>query len=617
MSKIIELTEKYERNGWPSLPRPDIKAPQGWNLALITAQERIRNHQLSPDGKTIAFIKDDGHLSDIFTLPAEGGVPARQSVERALVAYWDDEIPQWSPDGKWLAFTQQDHVHILPREGGLAQKLTDFTESASMLCWMPDSERLLISITRHEADQILLTDRKGGWPQALTDDNLGDHWQPDPAPDGRSIVYALRRFDDLNRSDICLLELAEGKTRTLYGLPKIRAWNPRFSPDGRQIAFTSDAGGWKDLWLVQADGQGLRQISHLNADIVQHAWSPQGDSLAVIVNRGGAFVLGLLHAQSGEFTALRGGEGLHTNPCFSPDGKTLTFEYESPVQPPEIYRLELTTGSEKQLTFSFLPALAANRLVMPARVSYRSFDGLEIPAFLYRPHQPNGAAIVHPHGGPSSQYAFEWDILAQYLVAKGYTFLAPNYRGSTGYGIPFEQANYNDWGGGDTKDCLEAASYLASLPGIDPTRIASMGGSYGGYMTMNVLSRDPQYRYACGVAKYGDSNLVSSWAQCNRHLRLYTEIFLGHPAKNRSVYQAGSPITDLGKVQKPVLILHGLEDTVVPPEASEEIVYELKRQDKTYEYKTYPGEPHGFLLRQSQMDVYERLERFLDWYLLP
>ena len=93
-------------------------------------------------------------------------------------------------------------------------------------------------------------------------------------------------------------------------------------------------------------------------------------------------------------------------------------------------------------------------------VSYKSFDGLEIPAFLFKPKKPNHAAILHPHGGPSSLYAAEWDILAQYLVAKGYTFIAPNYRGSTGFGLQFEHANYGDWGGGDLQDCLHGARYL-------------------------------------------------------------------------------------------------------------------------------------------------------------
>jgi dipeptidyl aminopeptidase/acylaminoacyl peptidase len=616
MSKIIEMTEKYERNGWPSIPRPDVKAPKGWSLELITAQERIRSHQLSPDGKTIAYIKDDGHLSDVYTLPAEGGWPARVSFSRKLTAYWDDEIPQWSPDGRWLAFGIGGHVHLAPADGGLPKKLTDFTEAAGGPRWMPDSRRIIVSVTRHEADQLVLTDLDGRWPRPLTDSADGDHWDPHPAPDGKSIAYVLRRFDDLNRTDICLLNLESDQTRTLYGQAKIRAWRPRFSPDSAAIAFTSEQGGWNDLWLIRPDGEGLRQLSKLGADIVQHEWSPDSKTLAVIVNRAGAFHLGLLDAQSGEYTELRAGNGLHTNPCFTPDGAHLTFEYESPLQPPEIYRMELASRQIRQLTFSFIPALAANPLVMPEAISYQSFDGLEIPAFLFRPEKPNGAAIMHPHGGPSSQYAFEWDVLAQYLVAKGYTFIAPNYRGSTGYGIEFEHANYNDWGGGDARDCIAAAKHLKTLPGLDPNRIASMGGSYGGYLTLCMLSRDLEYNYACGIAKYGDSNLVSSWAQCNRELRLYTEIFLGHPAKNRAAYQAGSPLEDFHNIRKPVLLLHGLEDDVVPPEASEEIVHELKRLDKTYEYKTYSGEPHGFLMRQTQLDAYERLERFLDWYLL-
>ena len=151
---------------------------------------------------------------------------------------------------------------------------------------------------------------------------------------------------------------------------------------------------------------------------------------------------------------------------------------------------------------------------MPERVNYESYDGLKIPALLFKPHKPNGAALVHPHGGPSSLYSYEWDILMQYLVAKGYTVLAPNYRGSIGYGVDFEHANYGDWGKGDTQDCLYGAKFLRTLPGIDPARIAVFGGSYGGYLTVCCLSRDPEYLFACGITKYGDSNLITSWAQC-------------------------------------------------------------------------------------------------------
>ena len=616
MENTSKPTAKYESNGWPSIQRPDVKPPEGWSLSLITSVERIRNHRLAPDGKTIAYIKDGENLSDVFTLPASGGWPARISTDRGLVAYWDDEVPQWSPDGQWLAFTIDGHVHAAPGIGGLPKKITDFTDGSFAPKWMPDSHGLLVGVTRHEADQILLTDRHGAWPRALTDKPDGDHWDPNPSPDGQSITFTFRPFDDLNRTDICVIDLPGGEIRRLYGKPKVRAWMPRWSPDGQWIAFISQEAGWDDLWLSRSNGEGLHQVTKLGADVSDIEWSPNSKQIACTVNHNGSFDLFIIEPDSGNALELRGGLGYHSRPQWMPDGGSLTFEYESPVEPPDLFCMELATRKVKQLTFSNPQALVHNELVMPELVSYKSFDGLEIPAFLFRPKKSNRAAVLHPHGGPSSLYAAEWDILAQYLIAKGYTFIAPNYRGSTGFGLQFEHANYGDWGGGDLQDCLYGAKYLRSLRGLDPARIAIMGGSYGGYMTACSLSCDPEYLFACGIAKYGDANLVSSWAQCRRELRLYTEVFLGHPSKNRQAYVDGSPIHQVGNVKKPVLLLHGLLDDVVPPEASEEWAQALKAHGKTFEYKTYANEPHGFLHRDNQLDAYARIERFLDWYLL-
>ncbi len=325
----------------------------------------------------------------------------------------------------------------------------------------------------------------------------------------------------------------------------------------------------------------------------------------------------MLQLPEGTLIDLRTGSGTHTNPNWAQDGSFITFEYESPTSPPEIFRMELPAKTTRQLTFSITPALMANKLITPERVSYKSIDGLEIPAFLFHPDKPNGAAILYPHGGPSAQYGYEWDLSAQYLMAKGYTLLAPNYRGSTGYGVKFEHANYNNWGLGDTEDCLNGARFLGGLPGIDPARLAIMGNSYGGYLTNCSLARDPEYLFACGIAKYGDANTLSSWALCKRDLRLYTEIFLGHPASNRKVYHQSCPINDVQKVQKPLLLLHGLQDDVVPPQASEEWAEALRAHGKTFEYKTYSGESHGFLRIETKLDVLTRIERFLDWYLMP
>jgi Tol biopolymer transport system component len=260
MENPVKLTEKYERNGWPSLKRPDIKPPAGWNLSLLTSLERIRSHALSVQGD-IAYIKDGETLSDVFMMPSNGGWPARITTDRSLAAYWDDEIPEWSPDGKWVAFGIKGHVHIVPREGGLPKKITDFTAAASAPRWMPDSNGLIVTVERDETDQLLLTDREGSWPRALTTDATGDHWDARPSPDGKFIAFNLRRFDDLNRLDIILLEIATGRQVTLYGKPSTRAMSPKWSPDGKWISFISQETGREELHLIKPDGQGLHQLT--------------------------------------------------------------------------------------------------------------------------------------------------------------------------------------------------------------------------------------------------------------------------------------------------------------------------------------------------------------------
>ena len=124
---------------------------------------------------------------------------------------------------------------------------------------------------------------------------------------------------------------------------------------------------------------------------------------------------------------------------------------------------------------------------------------------------------------------------------RGYTFFTPNFRGSTGYGWAFEHGNYDDWGVGDMQDVLHGAKFLHTLPWIDRERIGILGSSYGGYMVACCLARDPEYLFACGVSKFGDANVYSSWAQCERATRLYTEMMLGHPRDNWIVYRNASP----------------------------------------------------------------------------
>ncbi|MDI6769560.1 MAG: S9 family peptidase [Anaerolineales bacterium] len=609
------ILEKYEYSGQPSLARPDLHPPEGWSLALVASVQRIYNHRLSPDGGRIAFFWHREDLADLYVLPAAGGWPQRMTTDRPSLPYWQDETPQWSPDGCWLAFSSGEHVRILDSRGGLSKKLQIPLQDSASPVWLADNDRLVVAATVDETPRLYLTDRAGSFARALTREP-GSDFDARPSPDCRSVAFVRWPDDDLNRRDIRLVDLESGETRLLSGLPATKEWSPRWSPDGQWLAFLSQRTEFSQVWLVRADGRDLHQLTDEGREVNELAWSPDGARLACTVNRGGRRELVLFDVQTGSRSELRGGDGIHAHPNWSPDGRFITVEYESPVQPPEVCRVDLADGRLTPLTFSLPPALARNPLVMPEEVKYKSADGAEIPALLFKPARPNGAALVNPHGGPAEQYEFYWDIFPQYLAAKGYTLLMPNYRGSTGFGRTFEHKNYGDWGGGDVQDCLSAADFLRGLPGIDPARIGIFGESFGAYLTNCCLAADPD-RFACGVSIYGDADLFTSWAQCNGFIRRYTEMQMGHPAANRKAYEAGTIIARLAGIRKPLLLLHGLEDDIVPPQASEELARELRRLGKVFEYKTYAGEPHGFQKRANLLDALERMERFFDWYLLP
>lgn len=615
MLRELENKGLYERGGWPAQPRPDIRPPAGWGLPLITSVGRPRSHTPSPDGSWIAFIWDRDDASDLYLVPTQGGWPMRQTFDREPVAAWIDEAPVWSPDGHWLAYTDRGHVWILEAGGGAPRKISSFAQAAMTPRWMADSYHLLIGVERDEREQILLTDRDGSWPRPVAR-GPGHETSPESSPDGSRIAYLHAPPDDLDRSDLMLLEVQSGRIDRLVGIPGHALGGPTWSPDGLRLAYSSDRSGFHEVYLFDLATGNERRLTHFGCDVEDYAWSPDGRRLVCAVNREGSIDLAVVDAVSGAARDLRRGPGLHSRPQWLPDGATITFEYEDPIRPPDLYRIDVETGQVVQLTFSNPPALEALDLVMPEPLRYRSLDGLEIPAFIYRPRHPNGAAIVNPHGGPTSQYGLEWDIWAQYLVGKGYTWLAPNFRGSTGYGLEFERANRDAWGAGDTEDCLAAADYLKAMPWIDPRRLGIYGASYGSYLAVCALAFDPDYRFTAAVAKYGDCNILTSWAQGERGARQEMERMMGHPALWRENYLNGSPVLKADRIRAPILIVHGLEDEIVHPLQSEELVEALKREGKTYEYRTYPDEGHGLLRRANQLDFFAHMERFVDWYLL-
>jgi dipeptidyl aminopeptidase/acylaminoacyl peptidase len=596
------VTELYE--GVKAQPRKDLAPPPHWRLEAVAHTPRPRSLTLAADRRHACFI-EDRDTSDVYWLDLDHGVPERLTTGRALAPFWEDAAPRPSPDGRTVAYTADGHVWLVPTAGGPPRKLVEGGGPR----WI-DHARLVISVERDDATRLAVVDVERPWPQGLSEiDDLGDEEEPAVSPDGTKVAFTFHPRDDLNRSDIRVHNLEMGVTSGLTRTTGMHDRSPAWSPDSKTLVFVSERSGFYELHLIGSDYED-RQLTHAGADHSELEWHPDGTRILAVRGRRNRFDLVSVDASSGEATVLAEG-GVWGAPHWTVHGDVIAT-YESHDTPPE---LRHAGGGPRHA-----PAPKAVASAPHARleeVTFPSFDGLEIPGFLLRPRGDKVPAIVNPHGGPTAAAADDWDGHAQYFVDKGYAWLTVNFRGSTGYGRDFERANHGVWGVDDTRDCLAAADYLRTLDWVDGDRLAIFGGSYGSYMALLAVVDDPERRYRCAATKYGDCDILTSWAQGDRLGVQDLERMMGHPATDRAGYRAGSPFHRLENLQVPLLIAHGERDERVHPQQSEQLVTELRRLGgKTFEYVTYPTEGHGFLHAGPQLDYYRRLERFLDWHLL-
>lgn len=596
---------------------------------MLTGWNYIHHHGLSPDGQYLAYVWQREGNCDLYVMPIHGPAelgfrdawPRRLTFDRPAQAAWTDIPPRWSPDNRFLAYAARGDIWIVPIEGGRPRRLTEGKFGDHAPIFSPDGSRIYFVSGRGDYDALCYTTPAGDWPVALTHFD-GDISDPRPSPDGRQIAFVHHPQDDLNRWEICVVSAEGGAVRHLTGAPGVWDMQPRWSPESAAIAFTSNRSGWTELYLLTLATGELRQMTNGAADVIGYGWSPGGRRIALSINHNGAADLYLLKVESGEMQLLRAANGWHSLPQWRSDRHWLTVEFESPTMLPDVWRVDATTGEAQPVTFSTPPALAAAGMVEPEFVTYQSSGEATIPALLFRPRAATAdspcPAVVYPHGGPTDEYARTFDMVVQWLVAKGYAVLTPNYRGSTGYGLAHQHALHGNWGIVDSDDMLAAADYLAGLDWVDGGRLGIYGASYGSYLALLALARDDRQprRYKCGVAKYGDCDILASWAQGDRPGREDLERQMGHPSANRAGYRAGSPVYDVANIKAPLLILHGADDDRVHPKQSEQLVEEMKRQGKTFELFIYEGEGHGFLQIGNLQHFYATLGRFLDWYLL-
>ncbi len=601
----------------PSEKRKDRPPPPHWRLESIASVPRPHNLATSPDRSQIVFTLDQADLgSDVWTLDPDTGQAVRLTADRPPAAFWEDTTAAVSPDNATLAYESDGWIKLVPMTGGAPRTLV----KGGNPVWLSDG-RLVVSVdhprertgtnlaTVSEVSRLCVLDPADPWPVAVTGPTA-DVGQAVSSPDGRRLAATRYPPDDRNRSDVIIVDLDDSTETLVHGEAGCHSHSPSFSIDGSRLAFVSEAPGWYEIHLY--DGSDVSRLTNDKADFGALTWI-DSETIGATRTRRGRTDIVTVSASSGDVTLVAEG-GAWSDLVVTAGGALIAVETDHSTPP----RVRHVVGP-----ILLDPAPAAIRSaphVIPLEVTYQSGDGTQIHGFLFRPANASSEnpvpVVVYPHGGPTSHFGDEWDGHAQFFVDKGYAWFAINYRGSTSYGRSFERAAHDLWGVADTADCLAAASYLDGLDWVDGGRMAIFGASYGSYLALAALTADPQNRYACAVAKYGDCDILTSWAQGDRGGTEDLERQMSHPAMNRRAYRAGSPIHDVDQIERPILIAHGELDRRVHPKQSEELVRALDKASKTYEYVTYPTEGHGLLRIHPQIHFYQRLERFLDWYLL-
>jgi len=280
----------------------------------------------------------------------------------------------------------------------------------------------------------------------------------------------------------------------------------------------------------------------------------------------------------------------------------------SATKPHNIFRSE--GSSWIPLTSNRVLGIPETDLVEPEVVRYESFDGLEIEALLFKPHESNGYTIFWPHGGPQYAERKFFRAMFQVLLNRGYLIFAPNFRGSTGYGSKFTKMVEGDWGEGPRLDCLKGIEWLFNQGISSKDKLFVVGGSYGGYMTLLLAGRHPEIMKA-SVDIFGPSNLFTFINSVPEHWKPIMKLWLGDPVEDKEKLEKDSPITYLDNMSKPMLVIQGANDPRVVQEESDQIVQALENKGLEVEYLVLEDEGHGFSKKENEIRVYKLMLDFL------
>jgi len=584
--------------------------------------------QWSLDGQQIFFASTLSGEPELWSIPSTGGFPARLTVGMGGVRFLGSTNPRRSPDGRWVAYLSEKtgaaEVWLWSAASGRSIQLTRLGANINAFSWAPDSRRIVLSGNRYGSFDVYMVSVPEGTARRMTADPRYEVY-PVFAPDGQSIVF-VRLNERWTDHDVIVIpaEGGEGRVvaqdRDLFDYHYGRTFGyPLVSPDGQTLLFRSHRNSFLNYWKVPMDGGEPVPLAAEKADQSEAAWSPDGRSVAYISNHNGTLALCIAPANGGPTRVLVAPEmGVCAMPQWSPDGNRISYLFQTPTAPLDLWVVSVADGKAHPLTNSLLGGDVAQRLVVPEKVVYKSFDGLPISAYLYKPPAMRPGqrfpGILWIHGGPTSQWFDAFYPHVQYFAQQGYVVLLPNIRGSSGYGKEFEDLNNRDWGHDDLRDAIAGADYLKTLAYVQPNQMAITGTSYGGCLSMSAVcfapgvfqAAIPMSGYADWVAMYQEQEL--------RHNQLL-EYEFGPFETSQDIYRKCSPIHWAKQATTPTFVIHG-EGRPPSSSASLDFVKALEKEYKTVHYKAYANEYYYVLsaanTRQMWLDMQDFLQRYLD-----
>ena len=628
-----------------------------WTTQDTLAVRRIGSVDASPDGRSVLFTivqavmapEKSGYLAQLF-LADEGDRPALQLTAGETSSY----DPQWSPDGRTIAFLSRGNIWLMDNATRTAQQLTAVPNGVSSYKWSPDGRRIAFTAVAEPTNQatgeknhprivgqgglkqrlyaVSVADVSAGpvRGQPLTGDDIHIGAPEVPgayqwSPEGKSLVFCHSKSPQQNdwpTTRLARLDLADGLTHPL-GPDNEVAWDPHISPDGRWVAckiYDHPAWEWSSrIHILPIEGgpaQPLVDTADRRPDLL--GWSADGARLYYLETWGTRLRLCALPVDGSPPVVLFEPDGCIENARLNQARNTLGFTLQTLTEPLEAYSMCLDDLSPRQVS----RVNAEFRQIPVGRtevIRWKSVDGLEIEGLLtYPPGYASGQRcplLVSVHGGPANAWLQFFPGMQSFygpaaaLAGRGYAILRVNVRGSTGYGKTFRRGNYRDWGGKDIQDLLSGVDHVISLGVADPQRMGIIGWSYGGYLAAATLTQTERFRAA--VIGAGIVDLVS-YAAGHDSPGFLPAHFGGEVWQIADLLLERSPIAHVDRVTTPTLILHGEDDQRVPIWQGYEFYNALTRSGCPVQMVVYPQTGHTPSNPVFLLDVMDRIQAWIE-----